>query len=109
MYIAHCTVYKVHLTTVQTMSMDSSESASASESAYDDLEYLNLIFQVGSEVKYIRYIYCTLCSVQHAVYSVHCTVCSVQCGVNSVECAVYSVQFAVYSAVGSVQYAVYKV
>ena len=30
----------------QTMSVDSSESASASEGVYDDLEYLNLIFQV---------------------------------------------------------------
>ena len=28
------------------MSVDSSESASASEGVYDDLEYLNLIFQV---------------------------------------------------------------
>ena len=30
----------------QTMSVDSSESASASDGVYDDLEYLNLIFQV---------------------------------------------------------------
>ena len=28
------------------MSVDSSESASASDGVYDDLEYLNLIFQV---------------------------------------------------------------
>ena len=41
-----CVLFLSENYTFQTMSVDSSESASASEGVYDDLEYLNLIFQV---------------------------------------------------------------
>ena len=45
----------------QTMSVDSSESASASDGVYDDLEYLNLIYQVFRKKLYFRYIKEILC------------------------------------------------
>ena len=42
-------------------------------------------------------VFCTVCSVECAVYSVQCRVCSVQCAVYSVQCTVCSVQCALYS------------